>query len=251
MASPQEVSKPMAEREPISAANRQPELPGTPTPRRLYRSRANRSLAGVCGGLAERLGVDSALVRIPWLLSVPLTGGLTLLLYVVLVAAIPEETPSDRVARPTRRSDSWHRAQNSRTLTAALILLLAGLLLTMESLGLLPLRVSEVGRRLWSLAWPLSLAGLGLGLLAWVNRRRIPWVRLQRIGQRLPMRRSQRQRMVAGVCGGVAEQLGVDPLLVRLAWGVLTVVVLGVVGVLLYAAAALLLPVASARDRAA
>ncbi|MCS6844409.1 MAG: PspC domain-containing protein [Caldilineales bacterium] len=238
----------MAEREPISAADRRSELPGAPKRRRLYRSAANRSLAGVCGGLAERLGVDSALVRIPWLLSVPLTGGLTLLLYLVLAAALPEETPADRAAAPVRRGDSWQRAQQSRVLTAALILLLAGLLLTIESLGLLPLRVSEAGRRLWSLAWPLSLAGLGLGLLAWINRRRIPWERLQRIGRGLPLRRSRRQRLVAGVCGGLAEQLRVDPLLVRLAWGVLTVVVLGVVGVLLYVAAALVLPAASAQD---
>ena len=38
--------------------------------------------------------------------------------------------------------------------------------------------------------------------------------------------RSERDRMLGGVCGGIAETLGIDPTLVRIAWvgvGILTV----------------------------
>ena len=52
--------------------------------------------------------------------------------------------------------------------------------------------------------------------------------------------RSTRDRKLAGVCGGIAEWLGVDPTIVRLAWAVLT---LGWgSGVLLYIACVLILP---------
>jgi phage shock protein PspC (stress-responsive transcriptional regulator) len=53
------------------------------------------------------------------------------------------------------------------------------------------------------------------------------------------LRRSRDDRVVAGVCGGVARQLGIDPLLVRVVTAVL--VVFGA-GVVLYAVAWLLLP---------
>ena len=52
--------------------------------------------------------------------------------------------------------------------------------------------------------------------------------------------RSTRDRKMAGVCGGIAEWLSVDPTIVRLAWAVLT---LGWgSGVLLYIACILILP---------
>jgi phage shock protein PspC (stress-responsive transcriptional regulator) len=53
------------------------------------------------------------------------------------------------------------------------------------------------------------------------------------------LRRSRDDRVVAGVCGGVARQLGIDPLLVRVVTAVLAIFGAGVV---LYAAAWLLLP---------
>jgi phage shock protein PspC (stress-responsive transcriptional regulator) len=53
------------------------------------------------------------------------------------------------------------------------------------------------------------------------------------------LRRSRDDRVVAGVCGGVARQLGIDPLLVRVVTAVLAIFGAGIV---LYAAAWLLLP---------
>jgi phage shock protein C len=59
-------------------------------PRRLYRCRQDRMIAGVAGGMAEYLEVDPTVVRILWLLSV-LLGGFTILLYIVLAFIIPLE----------------------------------------------------------------------------------------------------------------------------------------------------------------
>jgi phage shock protein C len=58
---------------------------------RLYRSRDDRMLAGVAGGLAEMWGADPALIRIIWALLVIFTGGVALLVYIVMAIVIPEE----------------------------------------------------------------------------------------------------------------------------------------------------------------
>ena len=58
--------------------------------KRLVRSRSNKMLFGVCGGLAEYLNIDPVIVR---LLTVLLTlwNGIGLLLYFVLALIMPEE----------------------------------------------------------------------------------------------------------------------------------------------------------------
>ena len=61
---------------------------------RLYRSRRDRMLAGVAGGLAEMWGADPSLVRIIWAVLVLLTGGLALVVYIVMAIVVPEGDPA-------------------------------------------------------------------------------------------------------------------------------------------------------------
>jgi len=58
-------------------------------PRRLYRSRTDRTIAGVAGGMADYLEVDPTIVRILWILAAIFTGGLMLLLYILLAFVVP------------------------------------------------------------------------------------------------------------------------------------------------------------------
>lgn len=60
-------------------------------PDRLYRSRDDRMLAGVAGGLAEMWGADPSLVRVIWALLVIFTGGIALVVYIVMAIVVPEE----------------------------------------------------------------------------------------------------------------------------------------------------------------
>ena len=57
---------------------------------RLYRSRADRIFAGVAGGLADRWDADPSLVRLVWALLVVFTGGIALLVYVIMAFVVPE-----------------------------------------------------------------------------------------------------------------------------------------------------------------
>ena len=53
--------------------------------------------------------------------------------------------------------------------------------------------------------------------------------------------KSQINKMIAGVCGGIADYYNMDPTIVRLLWVVLTFVSFGA-GVLFYIAAAIIIP---------
>ena len=60
-------------------------------PRVLRRSRANRRIAGVCGGLAAYFGISPTLVRLIFVLLGLPGGAPGILLYLVLWVALPEE----------------------------------------------------------------------------------------------------------------------------------------------------------------
>lgn len=59
--------------------------------KRLYRSRTDRVIAGVCGGLAQYLGVDPTLVRIAAVLLAFMSFGTVLLLYLLMALIMPLE----------------------------------------------------------------------------------------------------------------------------------------------------------------
>jgi len=88
---------------------------------RLYRSRHDRMLAGVAGGLAEMWGADPSLVRVIWALLVIFTGGIALLVYIVMAIVVPEEDDTYRTttgaaphaATPTRATLTGETAGSS------------------------------------------------------------------------------------------------------------------------------------------
>jgi phage shock protein C len=65
--------------------------PSEPSPKRLVRSRDDRWIAGVCGGVAQYLGVDANLVRLIVVLGTIFGFGSLLVAYVVAWVLMPEE----------------------------------------------------------------------------------------------------------------------------------------------------------------
>jgi len=65
--------------------------PSAPSPKRLVRSRDDRWIAGVCGGVAQYLGVDANLVRLIVVLGTIFGFGSLLVAYVVAWVLMPEE----------------------------------------------------------------------------------------------------------------------------------------------------------------
>ena len=63
----------------------------TTEPKRLYRSRSDRKIAGVLGGIAEYFVVDPAWVRIGYVVVMIVTGVVPLaFLYVVMMFVVPK-----------------------------------------------------------------------------------------------------------------------------------------------------------------
>jgi phage shock protein C len=152
---------------------------------RLYRSRHDRMLAGVAGGLAEMWGADPSLVRVIWALLVVFTGGIALLVYIVMALVVPEEsldvdraaaaageatTPEARAAAlaahearvAARRASGGDRgAFPASVILGGFLIILGGFFLAREFLPSID----------FDWFWPLVLVGLGVLLVVTSMRR--------------------------------------------------------------------------------
>jgi phage shock protein PspC (stress-responsive transcriptional regulator) len=100
--------------------------PVSAPPRRLLRSRDDRMVAGVCGGLAEYTGIDPVVFRIVFAVAA-IAGGSGLIAYLIAWVVIPERR--DDGSEPPPRS--YAGADN----VAAVVIGVIGLLLLLRILG--------------------------------------------------------------------------------------------------------------------
>ncbi len=125
--------------------------------RRLYRSRSNRVLAGICGGIAEYYGSDPRAVRLLALLIGLFTGIFpAIIVYLVAAVVLPEGTGASVVEGAPS------------TGVSSLGLVLGALLIVVGVAG-----IASVWLRIeWDAMWPLVLVALGTVLLVTAMRGR-------------------------------------------------------------------------------
>ena len=58
--------------------------------KKLYRSRTDRMIGGVCGGMAKYFGIDPTVIRLAFVLGLFLATG-TFWAYLILMLVVPEE----------------------------------------------------------------------------------------------------------------------------------------------------------------
>ncbi len=139
--------------------------------RKLYRSRKDKMIGGVAGGLAEYFDIDPTLVRIIFVVTLFIGGG-GFLAYIILWIVVPEEpyvfvTPDTSSAQsaggeasnpiPPQQPPEFYEArhQKRRNIGGA-ILIVIGVLFLMDNL---------VPRFHFGDFWPLILIAVGVGLL--------------------------------------------------------------------------------------
>lgn len=61
--------------------------------KKLYKSKKDEKICGVCAGLAKYFSIDVTIIRIAWLIAI-LCAGTGLLAYIICAIVMPEE-PSD------------------------------------------------------------------------------------------------------------------------------------------------------------
>lgn len=134
-------------------------IEGTIHTRRLYRSRENRMIAGVAGGLAQYFNVDPVLIRVGIVLAVLATGGAGLIAYLVMAVIVPQRALGEMDALLDDTPVDGRR--NSALVGYALVGI--GLFVLVSNLGLL--RIFDWGR-----VWPIAVIGIGVLLLMKRNR---------------------------------------------------------------------------------
>jgi phage shock protein C len=63
--------------------------------KRLYRSKVQRVLGGVCGGIGEHLDIDPTVIRLVWAVITLLSVGIGIIAYIVAWIIVPEAETSD------------------------------------------------------------------------------------------------------------------------------------------------------------
>jgi len=158
--------------------------------KRLYRSRSNRMIWGICGGLAEYFDIDPTIVRIIAVLLL-LAKGVGILAYIILAIVVPlekskAETPKEtikenvdeiagtarefgREVRATFGEDEKKSMTGNSTkyrshIVIGLIIIAVGLLLLLSNVNLLWwLR--------WTYLWPIPIIIVGLLIIFGARRK--------------------------------------------------------------------------------
>lgn len=124
----------------------------------LYRSIKDRKIAGVAGGIGEYLEVDSAVVRLIWLLAI-LFGGAGFLAYIIAWIVIPEEKFSANDENAIKEEPIQTEPKTDLTgginFLGVLLIILGGIFLLKE---FIPFGLTRY-------FWPLIIIGLGIFLL--------------------------------------------------------------------------------------
>jgi phage shock protein C len=214
-----------------------------PQVKRLYKSRRDRMIDGVCGGIAEYFDADPTIIRVLFVLSI-FFGGTGLFLYIAGMIIMPVNT--GHLASP----EFGEVQQNGRSGKRlwGVILVTIGLFILIHNFGFFAFY------KLWDISWgillPIMIIILGMALIYSHQQARAQ----QHTGETndtmnqtqnaVPYKRlfkSRRDRKLFGVCGGLGDYFTLDPTLIRILFILLAILSVGT-GILLYLAMAIFVP---------
>lgn len=210
--------------------------------RRLYKSRRNKIIDGVCGGVAEYFEVDPTIVRLLWVL-ITLIGGTGFILYIIAMIIMPVN-PEFKI-NGNSTSNASALSQDKKRFWGVLLILLGALIL-ISNLGWF------AAFRWWHLSWstvfPIILIILG-GWLIYIHMNKRSTSTESAVQEnntftqpvRKELRRSKIEKKLFGVCGGLAKYFDIDPTVVRIIFVILVLASFGW-GLLIYIILAILMP---------
>jgi len=117
--------------------------------KKLYRSKKNRMIAGVCGGLGEYFNIDPTIMRLA-AVALIFASGAGLIAYIIGWIIIPERKEEETGAEVPVSSESTAK------LLPGLILIVVGVIFLINNL---------FSWFHFSLLWPLILIALGIFIL--------------------------------------------------------------------------------------
>jgi len=136
--------------------------------KRLYKSRKNKVIDGVCGGIAEYMGVDPVLVRLIAALLIVFTGGVVVVAYILGMIIMPiqprEENDDEETHQPydppSPRQTGFGRPTGS--LIIGVILMLFGAHFLLRNVPFFHTYYGWFWNMGWHYFWPSILIAVGL-----------------------------------------------------------------------------------------
>jgi phage shock protein C len=136
--------------------------------KKLYKSRKNKVVDGVCGGIAEYLDMDPVLIRLIAVLFF-FTGGATLIAYIVGMIIIPHQPPEDARESETAQAPNVTASCSQAESGGRAGSLIFGILMILFGIHFLLSNIPffyQYYWRLWDLSrdffWPSALIVVGL-----------------------------------------------------------------------------------------
>jgi len=190
--------------------------------KRLYRSKTDRFISGVCGGIADYFEIDSNIVRIIFVI-LSFTGGIGIILYIAALIILTENPDEEEI--PNRKVSS--------SLLIGLVLIVIGGIFLLREIGMFHyFNLFDISL---STVWGILLIGIGIVLLFQAKRQAAEGDQTGKneVDQKKKIYRSRSDKMLAGVCGGIGIHFQVDPSFIRIGW-VLATLFSGGLGILVY-----------------
>ncbi|MBN2411037.1 PspC domain-containing protein [candidate division KSB1 bacterium] len=210
--------------------------------KKLYRSGVDQMIGGVCAGVAEYVNIDITIVRIIWLLSV-LVNGIGLIAYLICLVFVPLNP--EHAALPAGE----RKRPGNTGLFIGIALIFIGFLFIFNNFfghlrmfhwhwfGFWPFQ--------WHLIWPILIIGFGVWYIIYTLQKDKA-VKEGKQSAAVPggqkLFRSKTTRMIAGVCGGLANYWNVDVTLIRIGFVIVTLATHFVFGIGVYIALIILAP---------
>lgn len=194
-------------------------------PRKLYKSRKDKIIDGVCAGFAEYFGIDVTIIRVLWLASL-LAGGLGFWAYVAAMLLVPKN-PAHKKLEDTQK------AKHHPGMIGGALLIILGVLLLSDRWDIFqpwhfPHRFMRWGGPFWSFGdlFPYLIVAAGIAYLVYALKHKSTEENSEAAAiavsseddHNTRLRRSISERWLGGVLGGIALHFHVDPVIVRLAF---------------------------------
>ncbi|MES2277055.1 MAG: PspC domain-containing protein [Bacteroidota bacterium] len=148
--------------------------------KKLYRDDMHKVIGGVCAGLADYFGIDIAIIRLVFLLTLILKGG-GLLIYIILWIVLPKKPfqinhppivdytvpPAGTAAPQWDPQAVMPKKRSTGSIIAGTILILLGGCFILDDLDIIPD---------WDMEhlWPLILIGVGI-VVIFAGSKKQPW----------------------------------------------------------------------------
>ncbi|MFQ5769223.1 MAG: PspC domain-containing protein [bacterium] len=220
------------------------------SPKRIYRSKSDRMIAGVCGGFAQYFNFDTTIIRVLWAVAI-FWGGVGLIAYILSWIIIPENPGTENVSDKTKTN-----SKNTGLIWGLILIAIGGLFLVrqLDWFNFYPFHF----RWHWGPWWfgnvrfdvllPILIILIGVIYLVSVLRKENQTKgspdEKSSGGKKMEKKltRSVKDRMIGGVCGGLAVYFNIDPSIVRVGWALLTLAGGGFIGLVAYIVMLIVVP---------